>query len=903
MRQGGHRRSIIRAVDEALERRLFLTSVATFGANPDDALDDTAQIINAINATSDGLLQFPGAASASGGYLISSQLPFRGQINYDGTGARRAVLKASPTFQGEFLGAFAGANASGNTSGSPVVLQDLTFNGFGVNIGDDSKWFNIHDCTFQNMLADRGNTSIIRSGDKMSNTTVEDCTFFNAPLYTGISAYNVSNFTASGNTFDNVYQGLHFISDLPDTGSFIHVADNTFTRIERIGVEIQGGEHPIPPTGVLIENNKLSRFRNHNGSTYALSIVSVASGTIVRNNEVSEPEVVNHRGELEYGIEISGINPIIEDNKLYGGMHSAIAVGFIGGTLNVRRNTVLYTPGEGDVFLGGAGSITLGTGVDANHFITMLPNAADVVAGDLYVGGTNSAETLHVFPLLGGTPPLVHVSVTGVPGGPVTKDISPTGRIFLYGYDGDDSLQISKDLMEGAWLDGGSGADSLYGGSGDDTLNGGPGNDFIAGGIDGFDMLDFSGTASAVSANLVTNVVSGGAGADTLFDGGNISDVRGGFGNDTVVGDEGNNKLYGGDGDDSLSGGSGNDLLNGGDDLNGSKRPFGIDAEGQDILDGGAGSDTVSYAGREEGHDYDHNIDYLGDVKIFLNATMATQTLGDVNGTGTLVAEDTISNFENATGGFGSDFIRGTTIANVLIGGHGHNSADTVSYDDHTAAVTVNLNAATAGVGGTEDTISGFENATGGSGADMLIGTPDNNALDGGGGNDTLYGGAGDDGELGGAGDDLLVGEDGNDNLQGQDGIDYHDCGSGNDTVRGGAGKDAAVGGDGNDSLVGEADNDNLQGQAGDDIIEGRDGTDSLRGDAGNDHIKGGNDNDTMFGGLDSDWLEGESGNDTLYDNSGSGSDGVPDTLDGGAGTDSSPIHDPPKIDELLNIP
>ncbi len=180
------------------------------------------------------------------------------------------------------------------------------------------------------------------------------------------------------------------------------------------------------------------------------------------------------------------------------------------------------------------------------------------------------------------------------------------------------------------------------------------------------------------------------------------------------------------------------------------------------------------------------------------------------------------------------------------------------------------------------NTVSLIENATGGSGNDVIVGNQAANTLRGGDGkdsldgqtgNDTLYGGLGDDVLAGGAGDDSQFGEAGNDTIQGGDGNDTGDGGDGNDTITleagndrglGGAGNDRLVGGDGNDSLSGGTGNDTLQGGSGNDVLTGDNDVDQLSGDAGNDTLKGGNGNDRLSGGAGVDLLQGNAGNDTL---------------------------------------
>ncbi|MEA2168471.1 MAG: hypothetical protein QOF76_1771 [Solirubrobacteraceae bacterium] len=99
---------------------------------------------------------------------------------------------------------------------------------------------------------------------------------------------------------------------------------------------------------------------------------------------------------------------------------------------------------------------------------------------------------------------------------------------------------------------------------------------------------------------------------------------------------------------------------------------------------------------------------------------------------------------DTISGGAGSDEItdgdgEGTTDADTLGGGAG--DGDTLSYASHTTAVTVDLAATTAGSDTENDTVAGFESATGGAGDDTLTGTATSaNTLKGGPGNDTISG-------------------------------------------------------------------------------------------------------------------------------------------------------------------
>lgn len=154
--------------------------------------------------------------------------------------------------------------------------------------------------------------------------------------------------------------------------------------------------------------------------------------------------------------------------------------------------------------------------------------------------------------------------------------------------------------------------------------------------------------------------------------------------------------------------------------------------------------------------------------------------------------------------------------------------------------------------------------------------------ITGGDGNDTLVDNVGNDTIFGGAGDDLIIGGKGRDSLDGGAGDDLIRGGADNDTIRGEDGADRAFGDAGDDWLVGGNGSDKLNGGDGNDRIEGENQSDVVDGAAGNDTILAGNGNDAVYGGPGNDQLFGNKGNDKF-----DGLDGVIDTLNGGAGTNT----------------
>ena len=414
----------------------------------------------------------------------------------------------------------------------------------------------------------------------------------------------------------------------------------------------------------------------------------------------------------------------------------------------------------------------------------------------------------------------------------------------LIGSTANDTLTGSNDANR---LEGRGGGDTLIGNDGDDTLVGGAGGDSHDGGV-GADLADYSsagtgltvdmtntanntgdangdtyttmenllgspqddtltGPMSGAPTNAADNVITGGAGTDTVSytgagsgvtvnlaaaapqatgGGGNdtlvtIENVTGSAQNDTIGGNAGNNVLAGGDGTDTLTyagsaagvtvnlgatvaqntGGAGTDTASGFENLVGSDHNDTLlGTSGDNTLDGGAGTgDTVSYAGATAG------------VSVDLSQAAAQATGG--------AGSDTLAGFENLIGSPQADTLIGTAGNNVLTGGTG---SDTVSYAAATAAVTVDLAAVApqATGGGGSDTLAGIENVIGSNFQDSLFGDSGANVLSGGDADDSINGRGGNDTENGGAGNDLFRQEsaaNGGDALNGGDGtqdrVDY----------------------------------------------------------------------------------------------------------------------------------
>ncbi|MBP7001420.1 calcium-binding protein [Amaricoccus sp.] len=384
----------------------------------------------------------------------------------------------------------------------------------------------------------------------------------------------------------------------------------------------------------------------------------------------------------------------------------------------------------------------------------------------------------------------------------ITFNAGYLGKIWFFGGNGDDTVNAA------------AGADELNGDAGNDTLNAFGGNDVLLGGL-GADVLrggagdDFlagrSGTAIDQNDSAADQLF-GEAGNDTLLV--NVGDTAdGGAGNDVIV-SVGASTLIGGDGNDRI-----------------------VASNGNDTISGGAGTDELSYERTAQ----------VVNVDLAITAPQAT------GGGGT----DTISGFENLTGGTNSDTLRGTTGANVIRGLAGNDiidgrgGSDTASYVG-AGAVTVDLRIAgqqnTLGAG--LDTLTSIENLIGSSNNDTLTGTAGANVIEGGTGTDILNGlGGVDTASYASAGNLVVV------NLSVA--VAQNTVGAGVDTLSG------------FENLLGSAFGDTLTGTAGANLLQGGLGNDTLRGLDGVDDLRGNDGNDTLDGGLGADVMTGGNGNDT----------------------------------------
>ena len=161
-----------------------------------------------------------------------------------------------------------------------------------------------------------------------------------------------------------------------------------------------------------------------------------------------------------------------------------------------------------------------------------------------------------------------------------------------------------------------------------------------------------------------------------------------------------------------------------------------------------------------------------------------------------------------------------------------------------------------------------------------IVGTLENELLNGSLDSDDIMGLGGNDTVRGFDQDDFINGNQGSDEIRGEGGEDTLRGGQGDDVLLGGSENDEVFGDLGDDSAWGNEGNDTIFGGLGSDLLYGNQGNDEINGNQGDDIIYGGQDGDTLRGGTGDDFISGDLGSDLIYGDQGR------NTLAGGQGSD-----------------
>jgi Ca2+-binding RTX toxin-like protein len=233
--------------------------------------------------------------------------------------------------------------------------------------------------------------------------------------------------------------------------------------------------------------------------------------------------------------------------------------------------TVVCTDKDGGTSAAAKTSVAI-TGAAANAVDGVDP--ADSTKTALFVTGRNSNDSISITQSDGN----ILVFINSVRYGPAQGFSGITGRIYVYGQDGNDNITVASDVSNDVMLFGGggndkltvqnsgnnvlvggkgddvltadSGRDLLIGGSGSNTLSGGAGDDMLIGGLTIYDNSNLPALAAIMSEWTSSHSYAG-----------RVSNLIG----TTTGGANGNNRLRAGievleAGSDRITGGTGTDF-------------------------------------------------------------------------------------------------------------------------------------------------------------------------------------------------------------------------------------------------------------------------------------------------------------------------------------------------------
>ncbi|TNC79299.1 MAG: hypothetical protein C9356_19880, partial [Oleiphilus sp.] len=381
--------------------------------------------------------------------------------------------------------------------------------------------------------------------------------------------------------------------------------------------------------------------------------------------------------------------------------------------------------------------------------------------------------------------------------------------------------------------------------------------EFFSEGVNTVNVIHFDDN-STIDVPTIESLVAEGNDADQHLVGGNNWElIDGQGGDDRIEGLSGYDRLFGGDGEDSLYGGDGHDYLDGGEDDD--RLEGGADSDtlvggvGSDILIGGSGDDTYFYR-YGDGSDIIYNSDdgesfdrVVFDEGILPEDVVAIRDLNNLRLEIVTSGESiTVSDFFKTREIIGYEEIPPLQVVATLPGGivivRHPETGEEVDMAD--------LDLGGPIYGGAKNYIDEVVFATGDKWtyqdlmdssngatelADHLIGTAEDDVMDGLSGDDKLFSLEGNDTVYGRDGDDLIYGRFGDDQLFG---------GNDDDDIYGGDGNDYLDDGQGNDYLNGEDGDDILIASSGEDWLDGGNGNDILASNAGRNWLNGGEGND-----------------------------------------------------------
>lgn len=260
--------------------------------------------------------------------------------------------------------------------------------------------------------------------------------------------------------WDLDYDGVTFNVDRTGVSPAIFYADNLGPRTIALRVRNSNGLSSIATTTVAVDNIRPTASVAGPASALRGQLLTFT----LSGNDVSS---VDYASGFRYAVNFGdGVTATIGAfNGLPG---TAVTHGYgQDGTYTVSVSSIDKDGGVSDPVV---------TTVQVRS-VAVLNDPHEVGKNSLFVVGQSTDDTI-VIQSVGNTNEL-EVRINGESQG--TYSPSSDGRIYLYGLEGEDDIQISGSVTRSAWIYGGSGNDRLKGGGGHDVLFGDEGDDALAG--------------------------------------------------------------------------------------------------------------------------------------------------------------------------------------------------------------------------------------------------------------------------------------------------------------------------------------------------------------------------------------------------------------------------------------
>lgn len=152
-------------------------------------------------------------------------------------------------------------------------------------------------------------------------------------------------------------------------------------------------------------------------------------------------------------------------------------------------------------------------GVSAAATLPVTVASTGIVDGVLLVGGTTASDKIFVKQLSNGN---IRVTRNGVVLGTFNPTTDGFSSIAVFGYDGNDRIDVTSKLTLPIAEYGGAGNDNLKGGARNDYLDGGDGNDVLSG-RNGNDIMVGGAGNDYMDGGANQDFMIGGSGADILY--------------------------------------------------------------------------------------------------------------------------------------------------------------------------------------------------------------------------------------------------------------------------------------------------------------------------------------------------------------------------------------------------